>query len=231
MRVEFTTGRATEKKTPNKKKKIRLRRVVRAERGDVRIVLTMDAAPCHLALKREARDHFWRVLVIPRGCTPLLQPCDLALFRSLKASMRKRFQEVVTSQGNSSTTKAELVEVTRRAWETMDFERLAEIFGRVGLTLGPPVYREELQSLLGEEEIEPRRCSSDEEQSLFEESRSDWSEASWGDHCEEPRHDGEGSGSDEEGSGSDKETTRGASGSDEEGMSSGDFPSSQCSRV
>ena len=95
-------------------------------------VLTLDAAPCHTALRvlEHARKLNIKLVFIPAHCTPLLQVLDVFIFKDLKAWLQREFQQSRSLRAGGFVTTLDWFQILmrvpsflqRRSW-AVAFER------------------------------------------------------------------------------------------------------------
>ena len=112
------------------------------------MLLFLDNCRCHTEESVYTRlSEEFNVLYFPPDCTALLQPVDVAVAKSLKASIKKKFlnhvtknfQEIVTPKGRRKKTfknpsKYEVIEWVMEGYKTLKKETIRSGFVEAGLT-------------------------------------------------------------------------------------------------
>lgn len=148
-----------------------LRRVVRAQRGMVKILLWMDAASQHVSvdvLNHAARLHIY-ILLVPASLTWLMQPLDVYVFARFKHAIRE-FQR--TARKASPLAKLEAgqwISLTGRAIKEVICDRdWTGAFTKLGVAIGEHTLNKRLAPhMLPVADVEPRPPSDPEMEMLI----------------------------------------------------------------
>jgi hypothetical protein len=107
-------------------------------------LLVIDAFKAHLSDKVKARIKGYKayLAVIPAGFTSIFQPLDLGINRSMKAALRKRWNDwmingkhELTKKGNPKKAPLELVlQWVHDAWQGIRAESIVNSFKHAGLS-------------------------------------------------------------------------------------------------
>ena len=109
-------------------------------------ILIMDSFSGHISrhVKQHCRDNSVRLAIIPGGCTPHLQPLDIAVNRSFKARFRSKWKAWLASNSAAAPLYAErlramsLDELTRiinSAWREIDPQVIINGFRKAQIPL------------------------------------------------------------------------------------------------
>ena len=84
---------------------------------DARDMLILDSFSGHKSapVKTHYRDHSIKVAMIPGGCTPYLQPLDIAVNRSFKANLKNAWNKFIQARvlNDAETRCVDLDQLTR----------------------------------------------------------------------------------------------------------------------
>lgn len=119
-----------------------IRRAWGRNRDDTRRLLILDSAAIHKM--RMVREHLETedtdLVIIPGGCTSLLQPADVSWNHPFKVNMRRQYatwrrEERRTPQGNLQTaTRQNVINWVSQAWDEVEEGVLVNSFKACGLT-------------------------------------------------------------------------------------------------
>lgn len=105
-------------------------------------ILSMDACPVHITplVLRAVASVGVHFMVIPAGATRWLQPCDVAVFRSLKHRIRRRYLELQLTRARAELEVADVLRVFAKAiTEVISGGCWARAFALCGLHEGLPL--------------------------------------------------------------------------------------------
>ena len=124
-----------------------------------RIILLLDASPVHISKRciEAAHTHGFALAFVPARLTWLLQPLDTHVFANLKRDIRRKHADMCIQSPDGAVSRAMAIrahhraiqqEITNRPW--------ARKMARVGATGTTSSLRPELQTLVGNADMQPK---------------------------------------------------------------------------